>query len=817
MRLFLKTTENRRNREKMKGFKTWTALLLAGIMLLTGCSSEKNTSTESGQPAGGHKTAAEATETEKSMGRYLEKEIVLPEEATTMSSYPKGYLKKLDSGGLMLAELASGIYISGDNGETWEHKEAPWLTDLAGKAYISQISLAPNGAAAVIYDPYEDEENADTEESEKISGAAAAEALENTEASDAESSYRPQYFYADPEGNAKPIEYQDGDEYLHQFWFGKDSRLYAYGMNHKVYEVNTEDGTIKELFETEGLADYVCFTERYMVVFTSREVAVYDMGTGMLSDEDMVLQSFIMDNLGEEIGSTSDEHSVVAVEGEQEDVIYFAFNKGLYRHVIGGTAMEQIVDGTISSLGDPMMSLEGIEVLPDNEFAVLYSGVKLYRYTYDPDVPTVPEEQIGVYSLTENYSVRQAVSLFQKQNPDVYIRYEVGMSGDNGATAEDAIKNLNTKMMSGSGPDILVLDGLPADSYKEKGVLADLGSVVDNLNGEDSLFPNLVEACREEGKIYSLPVRFQLPMIAGGKENIQSIADLGTLADTVERLREENPEGPLIGLKTENEILYTLGQICSAAWMDDGKNINKEALAEFLTNARRIYQAETAGMDAQYLEEYKVRMQDSDSAFPGERKYYASTSSNAISFAAEGQKLAVGKVYGLDFDFNVITTLAEQEEDFAYTFWEGQVKDGFIPATSVGIYAKSAENELAVKFFRFLFGRDLQDLALPDGFPMNMASFDTFSESGREEEFGGGSFAMSNENGDFFSLDINWASETDFQKLKEMVQSVSRISTGNAVIERVVCEIGPKALKGSSSVEDAVDEIIKKAAIYLAE
>lgn len=322
MRLFLKTTENRRNREKMKGFKTWTALLLAGIMLLTGCSSEKNTSTESGQPAGGHKTAAEATETEKSMGRYLEKEIVLPEEATTMSSYPKGYLKKLDSGGLMLAELASGIYISGDNGETWEHKEAPWLTDLAGKAYISQISLAPNGAAAVIYDPYEDEENADTEKSEKISGAAAAEALENTEASDAESSYRPQYFYADPEGNAKPIEYQDGDEYLHQFWFGKDSRLYAYGMNHKVYEVNTEDGTIKELFETEGLADYVCFTERYMVVFTSREVAVYDMGTGMLSDEDMVLQSFIMDNLGEEIGSTSDEHSVVAVEGEQEDVIY---------------------------------------------------------------------------------------------------------------------------------------------------------------------------------------------------------------------------------------------------------------------------------------------------------------------------------------------------------------------------------------------------------------------------------------------------------------------------------------------------------------
>jgi len=802
----------------MKGFKKGTALLLAGVMLLTGCSSGKNTSTESGQPAGGHRTAAEATETEaeKSMGRYLEKEIVLPEEVTTMGTYPKGYLKKLDSGELMLVEQAAGIYISGDNGETWEHKEALWLTELAYTSYISQISLAPNGAAAVIYAPHEEEGDGETEDEKEISASAAAEALGNTEAADVAGEYQPQYVYADPEGNTKPIEYQGTDGYLHQFWFGKDSRLYAYGMNHKVYEVNTEDGTMKELFETEGLSDYVCFTEKYMVMFTSREVAVYDMGTGMLSDEDTVLQSFIMDNLND-IGSVSDAHSVVAVEGEQEDVIYFAFNKGLYRHVLGGTAMEQIVDGTISSFGDPMLYLEGIEVLPDNEFAVLYGGVKLYRYTYDPDVPTVPEEQIGVYSLMENYSIRQAVSLFQKQNPDVYIRYEVGMSGDNGTTAEDAIKNLNTKMMSGSGPDILVLDGLPADSYKEKGVLADLSSVAAALEEEEGLFPNLVEACREAGKIYSLPVRFQIPMIAGSKEDIQNIADLGTLADTVEKLREENPEGPVIGLVTEDEVLDTLGQICSAAWLDEGKNMNKEILTEFLTNARRIYQAEIAGMDALYLEEYKIRMQDFYEAFPGERKSYESTSSNALSLATEGQKLAVGKVYGLDFDFNMITTLAEQEEDLAYTFWEGQVKDGFIPATSVGIYAKSAENGLAMEFFRFLFGRDLQDLDLPDGLPVNMASFDIFSTNIRGEDGYGGSLATSNENGVYFSLDIKWAPEADFQRLKEMAQSVSRISTGNAVIERVVCEIGPKALNGSSSVEDTVDEIIKKAAIYLAE
>lgn len=114
------------------------------------------------------------------------------------------------------------------------------------------------------------------------------------------------------------------------------------------------------------------------------------------------------------------------------------------------------------------MNLAGMAVLPDNEFAILYTNGKLYRYTFDPDIPTIPEEQVSIYSLTENYAVRQAVSLFQKQHPEAYVRYEIGMNTENGMTSEDAIKNLNTRIMSGSGPDLLVLDGLPRRSYEEK-------------------------------------------------------------------------------------------------------------------------------------------------------------------------------------------------------------------------------------------------------------------------------------------------------------------------------------------------------------
>lgn len=770
----------------MKRIRKWTALLLAGAMMLTGCSSE--TGIQSGQKSGTEpEKTAQTANAEKSMGRYLEKEITLPEEVTSMSSFPTVYMQKLDTGELLLAEHMAGMYVSGDSGESWEHREAPWLEAMMGN-YVAQIALAPNGAAAVIYDSSTGDE------------------------------YQPQYLYVDPEGNSETIEFQgEDDNYIHLFWFGKDSSLYAYDMNHEVYEINPGDSSKKQLFETEGLADYVCFTEKYMVVFTSREVALYDMESGMLSDEDMVLQKFIEDNVGGMIGNSADSHSVVAVEGEQEDVIYFAFSGGLYRHSIGGTTMEQVVDGNISSFGDPMMSLIGITVLPDNEFAVLYNDAKLYRYVYDPDVPTVPDQQLGVYSLKENYVIRQAVSLFQKQNPDVYVRYEIGMTGDDGMTSEDAIKSLNTKIMSGSGPDILVLDGLPSASYKEKGILADLSEIVDSMSGEDCLFPNLVDACREDGKLYGLPVRFQLPIAVGRSADVQKASDLDTLADVVEQIREENPEGSLLGLETEEQILYTLGKTSSAAWTDETGAVDEKALTEFLTDARRIYQAETAGLDEAYLEDYRERAQTVwNLGFGEEDAYFATASTNAVQIAMGTQKFAVGKVYRLDFDFNMITTLEKQEQDLTYAYWQGQVPNGFIPNTTVGIYAKSAGNGLADDFFRFLFGRELQDVDLSGGFPMNMASFDSFAKNPRGEAYDGG-VAMSDESGNLFSIDLQWADADDFARLKEMAQSASRICTGDATVEQAVYEIGPKALNGKVSVEDTVAEIVKKVSIYLTE
>lgn len=265
--------------------------------------------------------------------------------------------------------------------------------------------------------------------------------------------------------------------------------------------------------------------------------------------------------------------------------------------------------------------------------------------------------------------------------------------------------------------------------------------------------------------------------------------------------------------------MYVLSLTSSAAWTDGNGKIDEQALEEFLAAASRIWQAEVSGVDVEWLRD-KTNF---GSGFSGEDRYYATLSTNAISIAVGEQKLAVGKVYRVDFDYAMMTSIAGiSEDDFGFGLWDGQVSGGFIPDGMAGVATISADDELAVEFYKFLFGRELQDMDLSGGLPVNKASFDTFAVNPRAGSIGGdeelsGSLAMESNDGKYFSIDVRWPKEEEFGKLREMAGSVSRISTGDAAIEEAVYEIGPDALNGNMTPEEAVREIVKKSAIYLAE
>ena len=85
--------------------------------------------------------------------------------------------------------------------------------------------------------------------------------------------------------------------------------------------------------------------------------------------------------------------------------------------------------------------LISLAVMDDDSFLVACSvdaEYKIYRYSYSADTSSVPEKEIKVYSLEDCSVLRQAISVYQKQNPDVYVDLEIGMSGEDSVTASDA-------------------------------------------------------------------------------------------------------------------------------------------------------------------------------------------------------------------------------------------------------------------------------------------------------------------------------------------------------------------------------------------
>ena len=237
-----------------------------------------------------------------------------------------------------------------------------------------------------------------------------------------------------------------------------------------------------------------------------------------------------------------------------------------------------------------------------------------------------------------------------------------------------------------------------------------------------------------------------------------------------------------------------------------------------MTQAKRIYEAELAG----YSEEELSMLQEMTRQQVASAGTSASSSSlasaEALNIAMGDQLMGIGMINGMETDFNLLATLADQEDGIDYTLLPGQMGKSFLPEASVGILESSVENTRVTDFFCYLFEQEFQDLDLPDGLPVNQASFARLREQDSGDDSAVSfSIMTGGGNGDVFSVDVQQASPEHFARLQEMAESVSAAGNGESAIEDAVLESGPKALNGSASVEETVAEIIQKAAIYLAE
>lgn len=751
----------------MNTFKRILASGLALVLLLgclTGCGSKSDNSILS----------PKAPTEGRAMGRYVEQAIEIPDlfYAEDMVMLSDGRLRVSGS----TEDEETHVWTMTDSGD-WEETPLPAEIDESG--YVASVALAADGRIFCYTTVW-------------------------GEGFDKNEDHHLWLVEADGQLREIPITYPDMDSVqgalIHESDFTQSGKLMAVVNYRELRELNLETGAMSENLNDMGIYPYYlcCVMEdTYLVggdggfVYSGGEITPL---SGVPGDQ-------ILATVAEYTGSGR-----ISLWGNAEGYLFFVTRGGLYSAVPGGSVTELLVDGKRTSLGGPAFSPIALTGDEDGSFYVLGSDggeAVLYRYYYDENVPTEPDKTLRIYSLRSDETLQQAASLFQKNNPDYAVDLEIGVTGEDGVTEADAIKALNTRILAGTGPDILNLDGLPLESFLEKGILTDLSGVISRCG---DLLTNVTNCYERDGKVCAMPTGFTLPAIYGPEDIVSGIHDMDSLVEAVIASKERNPKGSnALYAVNPVEMADNLYDSCSAAWKRSDGTLDEEKLTEYYRGMKTLYD-----LDGDYrasLGDEIARFSEWDYA-PGYMTYLG-----AAYMVCRGTGCNVGMLCGMDWWESAL--MGDQKlTGYEVLPLNVQSSNTFLPKRVVGILNTSENKTAAEDFLVFLLGEQVQTREYAVGFPVNMAALDKQIAEDKES-YSSGSF--SNDDGTYEEYDGLYPDAQRRQRLRGWAEALTTPALTDQTVRNAVIEQAKNCLNGNITPEEAAKAAIRSLNLYLSE
>ena len=769
-----------------KRIKRLGAFLLAGICVFSmafsaaGCRAEKTEDGNIGETKeSGENNTGNDGGTSGAKGCYVESELTTPAGLKRLEN-----LQRLSDHSLAVLDVENGVlHISKDEGESWEKRDLPGISELVkGENGGGDIEILANAVA---------------EDGSVFYG------FRNW--GDAGGDYAPHYYFLDQDGNGGEVSLEEN---FSQAVFTADHTLYGIDGEGTVYRVDTASWSSQKLFAPENpsyLSVGSCGSRFVMIDSTKAYFCGKDDTEADSTDE--VLNARIRQEI--EQGASP------VIAGDEDDKVYLASQSGIYSHVSGGSVMEQLADGALFTLGEPTRVPAAMLAEENGSFLIGYEDGLICSYIYDPDMPAVPEKQLNVYSLRDNASVRGAIASFRKKHPDVYVKLEIGMDGEDGVTASDAVKNLNTRLLADEGPDIILLDGMPIDSYMEKGMLADISEVLEEVQKDADYFTNLFSGYQKGDAVYAVPLRFQIPVLTGMAEEISGLSDLKSLADRIEQIQPSHEKAVrVLGSSTAEELLRELQYTCGTAWVKDGE-VDTDALEEYFTQAKRIYEAEQKNLSEEDKNSHSRAMEMRGTTI---QEMWNEVYNITFDVLAKRSCFGMGNLSDSEAYPKSLAVLKEMENG-GLTVLPGQEQNVYIPSGITGIASGSKETELAKEFVKELLSTDVQSKDAGDGLPVNKDAFLSWTEKTNSDDYtmgmvevGGGS------DGEVYSVDYSsWPTDEQWQELLTIIEGRKKPCLTDEVVLDAVESVGESILTGEKTIEGGVSEIAQKINLYFKE
>lgn len=491
------------------------------------------------------------------------------------------------------------------------------------------------------------------------------------------------------------------------------------------------------------------------------------------------------------------------IAADQTGTVLYAESEGIIRYDIEADQISMLMEADeleelLDIRNEPVIRLavdedRGIMLCTRN---VEKSTDELFFFSKDTGTDKKQEKQkLTVYSLKDNSMIRQSLQLYEESNPNVSVEYRVGYTGTDGVTVSDAIRNLNTEIMAGTGPDILVLDSLPWKEYVEKGILENISDIVDK--NQEILFKNVVDSCNQND-LYVLPTTFTIPFIIGNEE-VSAAQNTTQLIECLKRQTKDVPVMAKENFPTAAIDLFVTSGIGKA-------ELQVNEVAQYYCDMDAL--KELCGIDSADIEKYSL--QKKAQMYP-------------YLYSAVGLDIYMGRAQSgittVAYSDNYIEMKsAGEEKNLNIALLNQNSGNSFIPSEILGINAMSGEKNLAKDFMEFYISQNVQDMNTM-GFSINRKSMKQgFAITDESEEYyvlydDGTNTDLEDANG----LKLYTLTEENFEKIVTLIETLnSPVQVDVSVLEAVM-EQADRVLFDGVDAEVAAEKVCNEVNLYLNE
>nr|WP_294484851.1 extracellular solute-binding protein [uncultured Anaerosporobacter sp.] len=695
------------------------------------------------------------------MGRYMEQELELPEEY--QESHIISILSNVDNELEVYLATATTMIALIYDGESWTEKTISWINSIDQNKYM-------------IYKVILGKDN--------------------------------QYYLI-------TVDYSSGE---YQYMIYKEDGELAQKLEIPWLETKTED--YKGEMSYPNVEDIQVLEDGTLVILPSiygESVNMFDPSTGELIQDYSLIAPVAVSNQ-DLIGYSTDQQKLLRMDKSGRETASYVYDavldNSLIQEVDGniyslnsagvsvlqkdGSLWQTIVEGGLTTLSDQTMVFQELAVMEKEKaaYAVLaydsQYNIKLYYYQFDENVASIPSTQMNVYSLYLNPTIRQAIIKYQSEHPDVLINYTYAIENGEASNANlsDTIRALNTELLAGNGADILVLDGLPRDSYVEKGVLEDISDRIKPLVDDDTLNKKIMQNYLSDSSCYYIPLRFQVPLAYGNKEVVEAMPSLDAM---IALLENKDVTGLFNNIGAEN-FANLFWALYSKELVTAEKTINEETLGKYLD----MLQSLMGKLGEENIFNFGTTQLQIDNAIELDRGFSMYFGENNKSETFVEQLLSLSDCQ--------VTLAGAREVGMYYSTFDNQ----YIESGLVGINKASKNKELAKEFLAYLLGDKVQSSTAFDGFPVNAKALDGVMNE--VDALQGMSIAIDTEIRQIEAPDEEQVKEL-YDKMKELDNPISY----DYMLSSLVIDQVKDFLEDKVSKEEAVQNIMNVAKGYLAE